>query len=79
MERYVTATYGMPLQELQKIQAVVAGSLDCVRATVNRYIDAGARHIVVRLGGLDLRSQYQQLERVASLVPSWRHDAEKRP
>ncbi|WP_304523468.1 LLM class flavin-dependent oxidoreductase [Actinoplanes sp. L3-i22] len=75
IEQYATTTYGMPLTELNKIQAVVAGSPDRVRAAVNQYIDAGARHIVVRLGGLGLRSQHQQLERVASLVPAWRHHA----
>jgi alkanesulfonate monooxygenase SsuD/methylene tetrahydromethanopterin reductase-like flavin-dependent oxidoreductase (luciferase family) len=73
VERYAAATYGMPLDELEKVQAVVSGSLDRVRATVNRYIDAGARHIVIRLGALDLRSQHEQLERVASLIPAWKH------
>ncbi|WP_203806477.1 LLM class flavin-dependent oxidoreductase [Actinoplanes couchii] len=72
MERYVCATYGMPLAEFRKVQAVVAGSLDHVRAAVGRYIDAGARHLVVRLGALDLRSQYEQSERLASLIPAWR-------
>jgi alkanesulfonate monooxygenase SsuD/methylene tetrahydromethanopterin reductase-like flavin-dependent oxidoreductase (luciferase family) len=76
MERYATATYGMSLNELEKIQAVVAGSFDRVRATINRYIDAGARNIVIRLGALDLRSQHQQLERVAALVPGWGHHEE---
>lgn len=75
MERYATATYGMSLNELERIQAVVAGSPDRVRATITRYIDAGAQHIVVRLGALDLNSQHQQLERLASLLPAWRHDA----
>ncbi|GIF09304.1 LLM class flavin-dependent oxidoreductase [Actinoplanes siamensis] len=73
MERYATATYGMSLDELKKIQAVVAGSPDQVQVAINRYIDAGARHIVIRLGALDLRSQHRQLERVANLAPAWRH------
>lgn len=70
MERYATATYGMPLDELEKIQAVVTGPADQVRATLARYIDAGARHLVIRLGALDLRSQHDQLERVAGLIPA---------
>ncbi|MEV0900375.1 LLM class flavin-dependent oxidoreductase [Actinoplanes sp. NPDC049802] len=79
MDQYVTATYGMPLSEIEKIQAVVAGSSDRVRAAVKHYIDAGARHIVFRLGAVGLRSQHKQLERVASLVPGWRNYAENRP
>ena len=40
-----------------------------------RYIAAGARHVVVRLGALDLHSQRDQLERVAALIPSLRDAA----
>jgi alkanesulfonate monooxygenase SsuD/methylene tetrahydromethanopterin reductase-like flavin-dependent oxidoreductase (luciferase family) len=79
MDEFVTATYGMPRNELEKIQAVVTGSADQVRAALTRYIDVGARHIVIRLGGLDLRSQHEQLERVADLIPAWRRDAGTSP
>ncbi|MEV4636690.1 LLM class flavin-dependent oxidoreductase [Actinoplanes sp. NPDC049548] len=71
MDRYATTVYGMPLTELEKVQAVVTGSADQVRAALTRYIEAGARHIVVRLGALDLRTQHHQLERVAALIPAW--------
>ncbi|GAA2503115.1 LLM class flavin-dependent oxidoreductase [Winogradskya humida] len=70
MEKYATATYGVPLADLEKIQAVVTGSADQVRAALDRYAGAGARHIVFRLGALDLRSQRDQLERVAAAVVS---------
>nr|WP_325100418.1 LLM class flavin-dependent oxidoreductase [Streptomyces broussonetiae] len=70
LDSYARATYGMPLEDLEKIQAVVAGSADQVRKRLERYVAAGVRHIVVRLGALDLHSQREQLERVADLIPA---------
>lgn len=72
LEEYARATYGMALQELEQIQAVVTGSADQVLEGLRRYVAAGARHIVVRLGALGLRSQHRQLERVADLIPAVR-------
>jgi hypothetical protein len=51
---------------------VVTGSADQVLAGLARYVAGGARHIVTRLGALDLRSQRDQLERVAALIPAVR-------
>ncbi|MHC5262667.1 LLM class flavin-dependent oxidoreductase [Streptomyces sp. UC4497] len=70
MDDYARATYGMPLEELEKIQAVVTGSADQVLEHLGRYVAAGARHIVARLGALDLRSQRDQLEQIAALIPA---------
>jgi len=66
----------MPLGELEKIQAVVTGSADQVREGLARYVAAGARHIVIRLGALDLHSQRDQLERIAALIPAVRVSAD---
>ncbi|WP_433305483.1 LLM class flavin-dependent oxidoreductase [Actinoplanes sp. CA-030573] len=68
MDRYALATYGMPLEDLEKIQAVVTGPADDVRAALGRYVEAGARHLVVRLGALGLAAQRDQLRRVARLL-----------
>jgi alkanesulfonate monooxygenase SsuD/methylene tetrahydromethanopterin reductase-like flavin-dependent oxidoreductase (luciferase family) len=68
LDAYARATYGMPLPELERIQAVVTGSVDQVVERLGRYVAAGAQHIVVRLGALDLRSQRDQLERAADLI-----------
>ena len=70
LEDYALANYGMPLAELEKIQAVVTGTAQDVAGNLGRYVTAGARHIVVRLGALDLRSQRDQLEQVAALIPA---------
>ncbi|MFI9251286.1 LLM class flavin-dependent oxidoreductase [Streptomyces sp. NPDC053069] len=70
LDAYARATYGMPLQELERIQAVVTGSADQVLQSLGRYVAAGVQHIVVRLGALGLRSQRDQLERAADLIPA---------
>ncbi|MFI0539704.1 LLM class flavin-dependent oxidoreductase [Streptomyces sp. WSLK1-3] len=70
LDDYARATYGMPLEELEKIQAVVTGSANQVVEALGRYAAAGARHIVARLGALDLHSQRDQLERIADLIPA---------
>ncbi|MBL7497659.1 LLM class flavin-dependent oxidoreductase [Frankia sp. CNm7] len=75
LDAYARATYGMPLADLEKIQAVVTGSADQVLAGLLRYVAAGARHVVVRLGALDPRSQNEQLDRLAALIPALRASA----
>ncbi|MFD4557815.1 LLM class flavin-dependent oxidoreductase [Streptomyces sp. NPDC058469] len=66
---YARAAYGMPLPELERIQAVVAGTAEQVTDRLNRYVTAGARHLVTRLAALDLPSQRRQMERTAALIP----------
>jgi alkanesulfonate monooxygenase SsuD/methylene tetrahydromethanopterin reductase-like flavin-dependent oxidoreductase (luciferase family) len=66
---YARATYGMPLPELEKIQAVVAGTAEQVTERLNRYVTAGARHLVIRPAALDLPAQREQMERTAALIP----------
>ncbi|MGW7253646.1 LLM class flavin-dependent oxidoreductase [Streptomyces sp. NPDC054834] len=72
LDEYARATYGMPLEELEKIQAVVTGSADQVLEGLRRYAAAGARHVVARLGALGLSAQRDQLERLADLIPAVR-------
>ena len=67
---YALANYGMPLEELEKIQAVVTGTAAEVTESLHRYVAAGARHLVIRLGALSLRTQRDQLEQVAALIPA---------
>ncbi|WP_406046986.1 LLM class flavin-dependent oxidoreductase [Kribbella sp. NBC_00889] len=69
LDDYARANYGMPLAELEKIQAVVSGSAEQILDGLGRYVAAGARHLVIRLAALDLRSQHDQLERIAALIP----------
>ena len=69
LDDYARATYGMPLPELEKIQAVAAGTAGQVAQRLSQYVTAGARHLVTRPAALNLRAQREQLERVAALVP----------
>ncbi|MGW3129494.1 hypothetical protein [Streptomyces sp. NPDC001123] len=39
---------------------------------MGQYVAAGVRHLVVRLGALDLHSRCDQLERAADLIPAVR-------
>nr|MDT0663785.1 LLM class flavin-dependent oxidoreductase [Micromonospora sp. DSM 115978] len=72
MDDYARVAYGMPLAELEKIQAVVTGCADQVLEGLARYVVSGARHVVIRLGALDLRSQRDQLERIGALIHALR-------
>ena len=69
LDDYARATYGMPLTELEKIQAVVAGTAEQVAQRLHQYVTAGARHLVTRPAALNLRAQREQMERVAALIP----------
>src|SRR5262249_44449108 len=77
LEDYARATYGMPLEELEKIQAVVTGSADQGLEGLTWYVAAGARPFVIRLGAPDLRSPPDPLERLAALIPALRASADR--
>ncbi|MFG2848568.1 LLM class flavin-dependent oxidoreductase [Kitasatospora sp. NPDC048296] len=68
MDAYVRSNYGLPLEEVEHIQAIALGTPEQVAATLRRYTEAGARQVVARLGALELKGQYEQLERLADLV-----------
>ncbi|MFF7335649.1 LLM class flavin-dependent oxidoreductase [Streptomyces sp. NPDC008150] len=70
LDDYARAAYGLPLTELEKIQAVVTGTAAHVLDRLLEYAAAGARHLVVRLAAPDLRSQSEQLDRLAALIPA---------
>jgi hypothetical protein len=59
----------MPLTTVETIQLFLAGPAEQVRAGLEPYIEAGARHIVCRIAALDPDTQREQLER-ASQLPS---------
>jgi alkanesulfonate monooxygenase SsuD/methylene tetrahydromethanopterin reductase-like flavin-dependent oxidoreductase (luciferase family) len=75
LEDYSRANYGLPFEQLRAIQAVVAGPPEHVAAQLGRYITAGARHLVCRIAAPSLRSQREQLERIAGILPALRGDA----
>jgi hypothetical protein len=60
----------MPLEVVETIQVLIAGPLESVTAALDRYIAEGARHVVCRVGALDLKSQLDQLELISTLYPT---------
>jgi alkanesulfonate monooxygenase SsuD/methylene tetrahydromethanopterin reductase-like flavin-dependent oxidoreductase (luciferase family) len=64
---YARASYGLPLEELETIQALAAGPADYVAEKLSNYIVAGARHLVVRIAVTSLAAQQEQLEQIIAL------------
>ncbi|MDL4821019.1 LLM class flavin-dependent oxidoreductase [Actinomadura opuntiae] len=65
IERY----YNAPLEFIASIQAMFAGTPDDAAAWLNRYVEAGARHIVVRFATDDYETALEQFAgRVRPLV-----------
>ncbi|HEY3979945.1 MAG TPA: LLM class flavin-dependent oxidoreductase [Streptosporangiaceae bacterium] len=72
MSDYAAASYGLSLEALQAIQALVAGPPQDVARHLGRYRDAGARHLVCRIAAAGLPQQHEQLARLAGLLPALR-------
>ena len=64
---FAEASYGMPLDQLEQIQALAAGPPDVVAEKLRGYVAAGARHLVVRIATTSLESQREQLEEIIKL------------
>jgi alkanesulfonate monooxygenase SsuD/methylene tetrahydromethanopterin reductase-like flavin-dependent oxidoreductase (luciferase family) len=59
---YAERAYRMPLDVVETIQLLIAGSPAHIAATLDRYVAAGARHLVLRIGALGMPAQRAQLE-----------------
>ncbi|GGQ24717.1 LLM class flavin-dependent oxidoreductase [Streptosporangium pseudovulgare] len=68
LDAYCRSIYGVPYEVARTIQAMVAGPADHVAATLGRYLEAGAEHLICRLAASDMDAQLEQLERVAEIV-----------
>ena len=64
---FAEASYGMPLEQLEQIQALAAGPPDVVAEKLCGYVAAGARHLAVRIATTTLESQREQLEYISKL------------
>jgi alkanesulfonate monooxygenase SsuD/methylene tetrahydromethanopterin reductase-like flavin-dependent oxidoreductase (luciferase family) len=69
---YCQAFYRLPLEYVETIQLLVAGSPEHVAEQLGRYVDAGVRHVVVRVGALD---RGDHLPRLAEALPGFRAKA----
>jgi alkanesulfonate monooxygenase SsuD/methylene tetrahydromethanopterin reductase-like flavin-dependent oxidoreductase (luciferase family) len=68
LDAYTHVSYGMPLEVVEAIQLMVTGPRELVRDRLQQYISAGARHIVCRIGALNLGAQADQLEQLARVL-----------
>jgi alkanesulfonate monooxygenase SsuD/methylene tetrahydromethanopterin reductase-like flavin-dependent oxidoreductase (luciferase family) len=64
---FAEASYGLPLDQLEQIQALAAGPPDVVAEKLRGYVAAGARHLVVRIATTSLETQREQLEHIIKL------------
>jgi alkanesulfonate monooxygenase SsuD/methylene tetrahydromethanopterin reductase-like flavin-dependent oxidoreductase (luciferase family) len=69
LAEFALASYGMPLEQLEQIQALAAGPVDYIAEKLSGYVAAGARHLVVRIATTSLATQRDQLERLIALKP----------
>jgi alkanesulfonate monooxygenase SsuD/methylene tetrahydromethanopterin reductase-like flavin-dependent oxidoreductase (luciferase family) len=67
LAEFAQASYGLPLADLEQIQALAAGPLDVVADKLDRYVAAGARHLAVRIATTTLATQRDQLEQIIKL------------
>jgi alkanesulfonate monooxygenase SsuD/methylene tetrahydromethanopterin reductase-like flavin-dependent oxidoreductase (luciferase family) len=69
LEEFSRASYGLPLAQLETIQALAAGPPELVAERLRGYVAAGARHLAVRIATTSLASQREQLEQIIKLRP----------
>ncbi|WP_433555021.1 LLM class flavin-dependent oxidoreductase [Pseudonocardia xinjiangensis] len=68
VDEFCRENYGLPLDVIERIQTIVAGSPEHVAAGLSRFVEAGARHIVLRIAAPGLDGQRDQLDRLADLL-----------
>jgi alkanesulfonate monooxygenase SsuD/methylene tetrahydromethanopterin reductase-like flavin-dependent oxidoreductase (luciferase family) len=69
LDEFARASYGLPLDQLEKIQALAAGPADYVAEKLAGYVAAGARHFAIRIATTSLATQREQLEQIITLAP----------
>jgi alkanesulfonate monooxygenase SsuD/methylene tetrahydromethanopterin reductase-like flavin-dependent oxidoreductase (luciferase family) len=57
LDEYLQAYYGQPLDVMHYVQAICGGSVAQCLDWLARYVDAGARHLIVRIGSLSARPE----------------------
>ena len=67
LRTFAEASYGLPLEQLEQIQALAAGPADVVADKLHGYVAAGAKHLAVRIATTSLDSQREQLEHIIKL------------
>jgi alkanesulfonate monooxygenase SsuD/methylene tetrahydromethanopterin reductase-like flavin-dependent oxidoreductase (luciferase family) len=69
LAEFSQANYGMPVEQLETIQAVAAGPAEYLAEWLSGYVAAGARHLAIRIAATTLAAQREQLEQLIKLKP----------
>jgi hypothetical protein len=77
LDEFARASYGLPLDEVERIQALAAGPADYVAEKLAGYVAAGARHLAIRIATTSLATQREQLEQIITLAPLLKSAAER--
>ena len=67
LDHFATQTYGFGVDVIEQIQTFAVGSPDVVTARLASFIDAGARHLVCRVGVLGPDGFIDQLHRLRTV------------
>jgi len=67
MTEYVESNYRLPMETISDIQVLITGTGEQVRERLATYVDAGARHIALRVGTLHQETWTEQLNQLAAL------------
>lgn len=68
LEEYCQVYYGFPLEFVEKIQVFLTGSREEVAAGLRRYVDAGARHVLVRPATVVPEVFAEQVSQVGAMI-----------
>jgi len=69
-DAYVSAYYGLPLELLSAFQTVICGPPEACVERLRSYVEAGARHVILRFGSRRVTEQLWWA--VAEVVPAFR-------
>ncbi len=72
LDHFATQTYGFGIDAVEQIQTFAAGTPDAVTARLASFVDAGARHLVCRVGVLSPDGFVEQLHRLRTVKESLR-------
>lgn len=72
LDHFATQTYGFGIDVVEQIQTFAAGTPDAVTARLASFVDAGARHLVCRIGVLGPDGFIEQLHRLRSVTAALR-------
>ncbi|WP_218026981.1 LLM class flavin-dependent oxidoreductase [Nocardia vaccinii] len=75
LDDYCQTTYRMPVEQVEQIQVLMTGSANDVATQLNRYITAGARHLLIRIAAVSPESFTTQFDRITDLIHAERRSA----